>query len=359
MSPPIQPDRQSLISWWSDSNYPGVTIPLHTLAKPLSSFLHHRQAIGFITKWRGFPLSQERDKYIFPSTKAAIIHDLGMRAVSEDQAQEMAARDALPMLVDVLNSTDRGVLERACWMLGNIAIHQSLSPALVEFAPCVRLVLLSQHTSIVVRREAIYALCQITAGSESAARAVLDANILLYAKKFLDSTDAHVLECTCCMLGNLAQHVEITPYKQLVPLLRNPNPDLPRASIYALRRISGWHERSARAVVTSGALPGVRALLDSPEPDVLECACVLLGNVARHRELAPAVIRMTPLSRLTALLLHEPAVQTQAAYALQWILETNDFDTNMLLQPSYDGLATTSYIMGRRCADEHPPKIDE
>jgi hypothetical protein len=50
---------QSVHSWWSDSNPPGATIPLHTLAKPLSRLLYHRQALGIIAKRGDDPLSKD------------------------------------------------------------------------------------------------------------------------------------------------------------------------------------------------------------------------------------------------------------------------------------------------------------
>jgi hypothetical protein len=54
-----QRTRESYLSWWSDSNPPGATISIHTLAKPLMRLMYHRQALGFIQKNRGTPLSQE------------------------------------------------------------------------------------------------------------------------------------------------------------------------------------------------------------------------------------------------------------------------------------------------------------
>jgi hypothetical protein len=75
------------------------------------------------------------------------------------------------------------------------------------------------QSPLAVQREAIYALCQITAESVTAVRAVLDANVLIHISELLDSPDDAVLECTCCMIGNMAKQVELTPYAQLVSLL--------------------------------------------------------------------------------------------------------------------------------------------
>ncbi|KAJ7483764.1 hypothetical protein B0H11DRAFT_1199447 [Mycena galericulata] len=62
MPPLTRPQsRTSIFSWWSDSN-PGLrgpTINLHAVAKPLLKLMYHRQALGFIEKNRGVPLSSE------------------------------------------------------------------------------------------------------------------------------------------------------------------------------------------------------------------------------------------------------------------------------------------------------------
>jgi hypothetical protein len=53
------PTRESIRSWWSDSNSLGATIPLHTLSKPLLKYLYHRQALGIIVDSRT-PLSTDK-----------------------------------------------------------------------------------------------------------------------------------------------------------------------------------------------------------------------------------------------------------------------------------------------------------
>jgi hypothetical protein len=54
-----QETRMNLFSWWSDRNpgLQGPTINLHAVAKPLLKLMYHRQALGFIRKNRGSPLS--------------------------------------------------------------------------------------------------------------------------------------------------------------------------------------------------------------------------------------------------------------------------------------------------------------
>ncbi|KAK7033417.1 hypothetical protein R3P38DRAFT_3352554 [Favolaschia claudopus] len=91
--------RSSIHSWWSDSN-PNLqgpaTINLHSAAKPLMRFLHHRQAVDIIKKNRFGPLTDELlDIYasylpwnfVSTSTKALILSELEERARVPSNAQ--------------------------------------------------------------------------------------------------------------------------------------------------------------------------------------------------------------------------------------------------------------------------------
>jgi hypothetical protein len=55
-----QASRTSLFSWWSDANplLQGPTINIHAAAKPLMKLMYHRQALEFIRKNQGIPLSK-------------------------------------------------------------------------------------------------------------------------------------------------------------------------------------------------------------------------------------------------------------------------------------------------------------
>ncbi|KAK6995736.1 hypothetical protein R3P38DRAFT_3074850, partial [Favolaschia claudopus] len=56
-----QQSRESIFSWWSDSNpnLSGAALNLHALAKPLLKIMYHRQAMVFLQRNRGAPLSSE------------------------------------------------------------------------------------------------------------------------------------------------------------------------------------------------------------------------------------------------------------------------------------------------------------
>jgi hypothetical protein len=54
-----QRTRESLLSYWSDSNPPGATISIHTLAKPLMKRMYHQQALALIKENEGMALTKE------------------------------------------------------------------------------------------------------------------------------------------------------------------------------------------------------------------------------------------------------------------------------------------------------------
>ncbi|KAK7033421.1 hypothetical protein R3P38DRAFT_3265338 [Favolaschia claudopus] len=82
-----QLSRVSLLSWWSDSNpnlQSPATINLHTMAKPLTRYLYHRQAMEIIQTYHGQALTAEilelyasylPWRFISASTKAMILSE--------------------------------------------------------------------------------------------------------------------------------------------------------------------------------------------------------------------------------------------------------------------------------------------
>ncbi|KAJ7088103.1 hypothetical protein C8R44DRAFT_444605 [Mycena epipterygia] len=107
---------ESVLSWWSDRNPPGPTINLHAASKPLMKFLYHRQVLGFIEKNRGTPLSTGileiyssylTFNYVSPSTKTAILRYLGERAfASEDDARALVDSNVWDIFISWWSDTN-------------------------------------------------------------------------------------------------------------------------------------------------------------------------------------------------------------------------------------------------------------
>ncbi|KAJ7433417.1 hypothetical protein FB451DRAFT_327563 [Mycena latifolia] len=114
------PTPHSIHSWWSDSNPPGATVSLHTLAKPILKQLYHRQAVGIIAARADFPLSNDTVemlmpylmfKHIFASTRAVVIGYLSLRAgKTEEEARIIVDGNILACTHELLQSSDPDLL---------------------------------------------------------------------------------------------------------------------------------------------------------------------------------------------------------------------------------------------------------
>ncbi|KAF7344979.1 hypothetical protein MVEN_01660600 [Mycena venus] len=171
---------RSLHSWWSDRNPPGATIPLHTLAKPLSRFLHRRQVAGIIAKSQSMPLTEDvldvltcyleaRDSEITSTTKIMILDELTRRAWQwEAETRTMLHKDVHFLIFRMLHSTDTGILASTCTTLGALAGWGAGKSAILKLNPQQLLVALSKHFNYTVQHRAIYALNRLGLSSGAA-----------------------------------------------------------------------------------------------------------------------------------------------------------------------------------------------
>ncbi|KAJ7079841.1 armadillo-type protein [Mycena epipterygia] len=191
---------ESVLSWWSDRNPPGPTINLHAASKPLMRLLYHRAVLDVIKKNRDTPLSSEileiyysyvAFKYVSRSAKAAILRELQIRAVSEEEARAVAHSPVFDRVMDLLESPDSEIRRWTCKIVGNLVFHESLAGAIMTRTLCVKLVSLLDDKDIQVVEGAVYALAQITRWPDGAQRSVA-ANILDHLVELLESPNAGV-----------------------------------------------------------------------------------------------------------------------------------------------------------------------
>ncbi|KAJ7494084.1 hypothetical protein FB451DRAFT_1551287, partial [Mycena latifolia] len=154
--PPLTRQRtlESVLSWWSDSNPGGATINLHAAAKPLMKLLYHREALAFVKRNQGVPLTTETveiySSYLFESdvNDVALGFDLlWYIAYSSEGAEGVVAANALPYLLDGLGSPSSSVRWRACQLMQVLAEHESTAAAVIELHPCKHLVSLSRQVT--------------------------------------------------------------------------------------------------------------------------------------------------------------------------------------------------------------------
>ncbi|KAJ7488257.1 armadillo-type protein [Mycena latifolia] len=335
------PRPQSLHSWWSDSNPVGPTIPLHTLAKPLSKLLHRRQVSGIISQERSLPLSKDilecllgylETKDISTSTRVLILQELSVRAKLGTEARTLVQENALPVIIRLLGSPKDRIVEAACSLLGTFPISQEILDILMSY-------LGDEEISTSVKLWILKDL-NVRATWEAQARNMAQENVLVVVIYLLHSQERSIVDSVCTLLGNLAIWKSVNaaivlfdPCKTLVSLARLSAHGPPKQVIYALSCISNWEE-GARAIADAKAEDLAAKLLQSEDTEILEWTCHMLGQVAQfgrrisrgriYTDTVPLrnkgvmiALESAVYTRLNSLIEHpERSVRKQALYAL-------------------------------------------
>ncbi|KAJ7488226.1 hypothetical protein FB451DRAFT_1226737 [Mycena latifolia] len=338
MPPPPRPE--SLHSWWSDSNNPpSPTIPLHTLAKPLSKFLHRRQLSGIISKGRGQPISKENvdilacyleAKEIPTSTKLEILEDLEARAKWEAQAKTLAQEYPLATFIRLLHSPEITIVEAVCYLLGSLAMWKSVNTEVTLLSTCSHLIPLAIPSDGVPLKQSVFALSCISIWETGARDLATQPNVHELAV-LLESDDPDVLKWTSRILGEVTRSgcviisPESTAYTRLESLVEIHSAPVQQDALYALRCVDEVFEQtedisanlpflsalnSGDIALVKGAIaelehvsdsePGARnlanyhlepfiKLLGHGDVGILESTCRILANlarVARHSEIS-------------------------------------------------------------------------
>lgn len=172
---------------------------------------------------------------------------------------------------------------------------------------------------------ALYTLCRIARWPECV-QVIVDAGILYYLPKLLESPQAQVRHWTCRILGHIALHnslvvaiLRLKPCAQLVSMLRQVAGFLHRArfstsriisdedskvtenSLYALSSITQWPD-GAQAALDAQMLDYLAELLASPNPQVRRWTCRILGHLALQRSIAMAILSLDTCAPLLSLL---------------------------------------------------------
>ncbi|KAJ7494113.1 armadillo-type protein [Mycena latifolia] len=334
--PPLTRQRtlESVLSWWSDSNPSGATINLHAATKPLMKLMYHRQALGFVKRNRGLPMSLEtleiywsylsygffslvdfaanllpRWKYVSTSTKLAILEELITRARSEEDARVLIHSNIVNKLVQLQQSLPvwkpYRLLGMAAGILWQLASHSKSTSAAVN-EPLVAL-LRESDVSDVARG---FELLGLIANSPVGAEGIVAANALHYLLEGLGSPSPDVRAAACGLTQALAQRqstaaavMDLNPCKQIVALSRQVDMDIRQAQLasYALVAIANWPD-GAEAAVTAQVLDHVPKWFSSWHYGTRQAACQLVEKLARHKSTVGAVMDLEPCERLVTIL---------------------------------------------------------
>ncbi|KAJ7494208.1 armadillo-type protein [Mycena latifolia] len=364
--PPLTRQRtlKSVLSWWSDSNAPGATINLHAAAKPLMKLMYQQQALDFMKRSNGVPLTPKTLEIYLSyvlyadgnSTKIAILEELETRAGFEEDARVLIHSNIVPKILQLfrLSSYDMHweLLRPSAAVLGNMASHSnSTSAAVIEpFEALLHsdsdvndvrfgFILLSeiadsQSLAFVKRNKGVpltpdtaeihwsYVLWTYVSTTmkivilkelETRAASEEDACTLIYSNIF--DTILQLLRSSpydkrwrwvwpsATILRNLASHSKSTSaafYEPLVGLLRDSDVNDVKL-VFDLLRGAANSLAGAEGVVAANVLHYLLDGLGSPNSWVRLAACQLARALARHHFTAAAVIDLDPFKQLLAL----------------------------------------------------------
>ncbi|KAF7364628.1 hypothetical protein MVEN_00332100 [Mycena venus] len=328
MSAQPQHECHSVHSWWSDSNSVGPTIPLHTFAKPLAKFLHHRQVTSLLTKYRPSPLSAElldlltiylESKEISSATKSLILGDLNHRAAQESGARVILEENGLSTLILLLDSNNADILEAASDVLGRIAWFKSLNARIVSLYPFGRIVSLARNSNRTVRKNSLYALGCLSALSWEASRAIMDAGVMNMARHLLESGETDFLQYQV-LDGLVRRHslrtrvARLVPYHCLFAAVQQTENPTSKDAMSILLIISEGDLSSVQAIAADSNFRRIRKILDSTSPPVVQFACRILGNIAQHDSLVESVVQFA--LPLVSILRNTETGTNEATYAL-------------------------------------------
>ncbi|KAJ7477386.1 armadillo-type protein [Mycena latifolia] len=317
--PPLtrQPTLESVLSWWSDSNPPRATINLHAAAKPLMKLMYHRQALGFVKRNNGVPLSAETLeiywsyvswKYVSTLTKNTILEELETRAASEEDAHMLIYSNTVDKIVQLRrpSSVDMGwqVRHRSAAILRNLASHSnSTSAAVIE--PLVALLRDSNVNNVKLG----FDLLSGVTFSLDCAEGFVAANALHDLLEGLGSPSPDVRQETCWLMETLLKHqstaaavISLNPCKALLALSRQVAADNLEAwcASDVLVAIATWPD-GAEAAVAAHVLDHVVKWCAS-DFWMRRSACRLMENLARHKSTAGAVMDLEPCERLVTII---------------------------------------------------------
>ncbi|KAJ7276017.1 hypothetical protein C8J57DRAFT_1224155 [Mycena rebaudengoi] len=367
--PPLtrQQTRESLRSWWSDSNpnLRGPTINLHAAAKPLMKLLYNRQALEFIRTIDDTPLSAKDAEiygsyllceYVSGSTKSAILKEILQRTHSEPEALTIqsnmfhdivklfevpATMDAVLMILVALAQREG----TAAATRKTVIRHRSLKEYFTSGASVEAKLLdhiadmINDSSTTEWRYSRIFQIVSTLALHEPTAVTVVEANALNSVEKLLRSRPIRLYKHIFPLLENLASHestamavVHTIPFDLLGSLWHKSFEDTApidvlasRLEVLATTKLLG-SPCKAIAEATCGSL--VALVCDSNIPPVVDGVLwllsrvpggnfsLILSNLALHESSAVAIMEANVLNSVEKLLRSRPTDLYQHIFSM-------------------------------------------
>ncbi|KAJ7866652.1 hypothetical protein B0H13DRAFT_1070432 [Mycena leptocephala] len=308
MPPPPRPP--SIHSWWSDSNKPGATIPLHPMASRLSKLLYHRQVIGVIKPilslnsssmpscrisractiilHRAHNHTSTRSKLLWNSTKILILKEILITSKIGSGAQAVVRTELPHVLVGLLQCEDAGILELTCSVLEVIFSGSWPIPGAYELSPpsiymdlAQSLLFLLRHQTKAVCLSAIRALNEITCTKKARARfedALAIDTVLPALVETMNAIPDELFRISLLLLGNICSSLDTNGIAAILPYLESQH-----VSIQSKRGYCPFSTDSSSHAIWMAFNRGRKICIDGYAMYSATSPAVILQSVRRTR----------------------------------------------------------------------------
>lgn len=192
---------------------------------------------------------------------------------------------AIPVLADLLDSTDTKVLVDACWSLFALSSDPDHIQTIIEASVCRRLVHLLKYDEL--REPALRCIGNIAAGDNLQAQAIIDCGVLSELATILDNkpTSTMIRQETCWIISNIfaGNSDQVDAAIGLLPRMAQI---LDTETNLAIRKEACWavyHATEHHTIVDQGVVGPVCKVLNSQDNDMILVALDTLDNILKSQ----------------------------------------------------------------------------
>jgi importin subunit alpha-1 len=248
--------------------------------------------------------------------------------------QVVLEHGAVPVLVELLQSTDIYVTEQAVWALANIAgdgpVGRDAVLAAGAMNPMLSLCMKEVKPTITLLRNAVWAGSNFARIQPSTDFQVLLPMVPVLVKLMKLDDDslladgawafAYLTDSSVEFPDHLAFIVNSGVVPRFVQLLSHPSPLVQLPALRVCGNLATGGDRETQAVISAGAIPALAAMLSHPKLNIRKESAWTLSNIAAggSAEVDAVLSHPSLLARLLEMLHHEKAsvVRKEVMYAI-------------------------------------------